>query len=108
MACICSQFTVDREREKTCYKMYLILLGILAVTGGVVSHTYHLGACPVVEPMPGFEMNKVSLFCLWVYIRVHWGLLYGTVQVCVLIFVRELGFWGKSRICLSSYFLVLT
>ncbi|KAG7303518.1 hypothetical protein JYU34_012044 [Plutella xylostella] len=33
--------------------------GLLALTGGALAHTYHLGACPVVEPMPGFEMNKM-------------------------------------------------
>lgn len=32
---------------------------LLAVCGGALSHSYHLGACPVVEPMPGFEMNKM-------------------------------------------------
>ncbi|XP_037292794.1 apolipoprotein D-like, partial [Manduca sexta] len=32
---------------------------LLAACGGVLSHTYHLGACPIVEPMPGFEMNKM-------------------------------------------------
>lgn len=25
----------------------------------VNAHTYHMGACPVVEPQQGFEMNKV-------------------------------------------------
>lgn len=33
---------------------------LVAVFSSVLGHTYHLGACPVVEPMPGFEMNKVS------------------------------------------------
>lgn len=40
--------------------MILIAIGVLALCGGVVPHTYHLGKCPVVEPMPGFEMNQVS------------------------------------------------
>ncbi|XP_049878979.1 apolipoprotein D-like [Pectinophora gossypiella] len=39
--------------------MYLAFLGVLLVCGGAYTHTYHLGACPVVEPMPGFEMNKM-------------------------------------------------
>ncbi|KAF9405246.1 hypothetical protein HW555_013936 [Spodoptera exigua] len=38
----------------------LTVVGVLlAVCGGAFSHSYHLGACPVVEPMPGFEMNKM-------------------------------------------------
>ena len=36
------------------------ILAFLAVCGHVMSHTYHLGTCPVVEPMPGFDMNRVS------------------------------------------------
>ncbi|XP_037292807.1 apolipoprotein D-like [Manduca sexta] len=40
--------------------MMLPVFGVLlAACGGVLSHTYHLGACPIVEPMPGFEMNKM-------------------------------------------------
>ncbi|XP_068623489.1 apolipoprotein D-like [Battus philenor] len=45
----------------------LIVLGLFAVIGGAVGHTYHLGACPVVEPMPGFEMNK--MLGLWYVIQ---------------------------------------
>lgn len=37
---------------------------LLAMCGGALSHTYHLGACPVTEPMPGFEMNKVCIFSM--------------------------------------------
>ncbi|XP_038214654.1 apolipoprotein D-like [Zerene cesonia] len=37
----------------------IIVLGVLSLCGGAVSHTYHLGACPVVEPMPGFDMNQM-------------------------------------------------
>lgn len=45
----------------------LTVVGVLlAVCGGAFSHSYHLGACPVVEPMSGFEMNKVSTLCLFV------------------------------------------
>ncbi|XP_026740599.1 apolipoprotein D-like [Trichoplusia ni] len=40
---------------------------LLALCGGAFSHTYHLGACPVVEPMPGFEMNK--LLGVWYVIQ---------------------------------------
>lgn len=43
--------------------MILIAIGVLALCGGVVPHTYHLGTCPIVEPMPGFEMNHVSTSC---------------------------------------------
>lgn len=40
--------------------MYEItILVLLAFSGNVLSHTYHLGACPVVEPMPGFDMNQM-------------------------------------------------
>ncbi|VVC90455.1 apolipoprotein D-like [Leptidea sinapis] len=35
----------------------LLVLG--ALCSGALSHTYHLGACPVVEPMPGFDMNQM-------------------------------------------------
>lgn len=42
-------------------KMYWPVLGVmLAVCGSAVSHTMHLGKCPVVEPMPGFEMKQVG------------------------------------------------
>lgn len=27
----------------------------------VKTHTYHVGPCPIVEPMQGFQINKVSL-----------------------------------------------
>ncbi|XP_053617700.1 apolipoprotein D-like [Plodia interpunctella] len=38
----------------------LLLFGaLLAACHGVYSHTYHLGECPIVEPMPGFEMNRL-------------------------------------------------
>ncbi|KAM3959504.1 apolipoprotein D [Aphomia sociella] len=32
---------------------------LLTVCGSALAHTYHLGACPIVEPMPGFEMSKM-------------------------------------------------
>ncbi|RVE53973.1 hypothetical protein evm_001376 [Chilo suppressalis] len=45
-----------------------VFLGILfAALGGASAHSYHLGACPVVEPMPGFEMNK--LLGVWYVIQ---------------------------------------
>ncbi|XP_023944006.1 apolipoprotein D [Bicyclus anynana] len=37
----------------------LSILVLLAVCGSAYSHTYHLGACPIVEPMPGFDMNQM-------------------------------------------------
>lgn len=36
-----------------------VLSFLLAFVAGTYGHTYHLGACPVVEPMQGFEMNKM-------------------------------------------------
>ncbi|XP_032527239.2 apolipoprotein D-like [Danaus plexippus] len=40
--------------------MYLVSIYLLlALCGSAISHTYHLGACPVVEPMPGFDMNQM-------------------------------------------------
>ncbi|CAH2051820.1 unnamed protein product, partial [Iphiclides podalirius] len=36
-----------------------VIAGFLTVLGCVNAHTYHLGACPVVEPMSGFDMNKM-------------------------------------------------
>lgn len=50
--------------------MYLLgVLGVfIAVCGTAFSHTYHLGTCPVVEPMPGFEMNRVSII-FWIIFR---------------------------------------
>ncbi|XP_073948491.1 apolipoprotein D-like [Choristoneura fumiferana] len=48
--------------------MYWPVLGVvLAVCGSVVSHTMHLGKCPVVEPMPGFEMKQ--LLGVWYVIQ---------------------------------------
>lgn len=45
--------------------MTLKVLGLLAVViAGAYGHTYHLGACPTVEPMHGFEMNKVIVIFL--------------------------------------------
>ncbi|CAD1476409.1 unnamed protein product, partial [Heterotrigona itama] len=35
------------------------LLGCFALAR---AHTYHMGACPIVEPMSGFQMNKVSVW----------------------------------------------
>ncbi|KAJ0172977.1 hypothetical protein K1T71_011153 [Dendrolimus kikuchii] len=37
--------------------MFFVVM--LAMCGSVISHTYHLGGCPDVEPMPGFEMNRM-------------------------------------------------
>lgn len=47
-------------------KMYWGLL-LVALWGGAAAHTMHLGKCPVVEPMPGFEMNK--LLGVWYVIQ---------------------------------------
>lgn len=35
----------------------LLLLGLVP---GALGHTYHLGNCPQVEPMAGFQMSRVS------------------------------------------------
>ncbi|XP_075983458.1 apolipoprotein D-like [Anticarsia gemmatalis] len=48
--------------------MSLTSFGLLMVlVAGAFGHTYHLGACPVVEPMPGFEMNR--LLGVWYVIQ---------------------------------------
>ncbi|CAG5024496.1 unnamed protein product [Parnassius apollo] len=46
---------------------FTVLGLLLTFTGSAIAHTYHLGACPVVEPMPGFEMNK--LLGVWYVIQ---------------------------------------
>lgn len=30
----------------------------------VKTHTYHVGPCPIVEPMQGFQINKVSFISI--------------------------------------------
>ncbi|KAL4711839.1 hypothetical protein ACJJTC_006008 [Scirpophaga incertulas] len=40
---------------------------LLAVLGCAYAHTYHLGACPIVEPMPEFDMNR--MLGLWYVIQ---------------------------------------
>ncbi|XP_077298334.1 apolipoprotein D-like [Arctopsyche grandis] len=37
----------------------LSLLVFISFIGSSFGHTYHLGGCPVVDPMHGFEMNKM-------------------------------------------------
>lgn len=51
------------------FKMYFSVIGVLLLCGGAFSHTYHLGACPIVEPMPGFEMNEVIFKYNWFLIE---------------------------------------
>ena len=34
----------------------LVVLGVLQDTDG---HSYHLGTCPNIDPLPGFNMKKV-------------------------------------------------
>lgn len=41
-------------------KFVVLTLVALAALATVQGHSYHLGACPQVEPMPGFDLNKVS------------------------------------------------
>lgn len=36
----------------------LVVASLFVYSSG---HTYHLGSCPVVDPMTGFEMNKVNV-----------------------------------------------
>ncbi|XP_070161362.1 apolipoprotein D [Polyergus mexicanus] len=43
---------------------FLVLAGCLAFTQ---AHTYHMGACPIVEPMQGFQMNR--FLGLWYVIQ---------------------------------------
>ncbi|XP_011503496.1 PREDICTED: apolipoprotein D-like [Ceratosolen solmsi marchali] len=35
--------------------LYIVLAGCIALA---MTHSYHLGTCPIVEPMSGFQMNK--------------------------------------------------
>ena len=45
----------------------LLLAGCLAFAQ---AHTYHMGTCPIVEPMQGFQMGRVSQkFILKIYIK---------------------------------------
>lgn len=37
----------------------ILAASFLAITN---AHTYHMGECPVVEPMHGFQMSKVRTF----------------------------------------------
>lgn len=47
-------------------KMFLLfLLGVLMGGCGVMGHSYHLGSCPNIEPMHGFEMSRVSRLLLF-------------------------------------------
>lgn len=39
------------------FKNLAIIAGILAVAS---AHSYHMGSCPIVEPMQNFQMSKVS------------------------------------------------
>lgn len=42
--------------------MYIILCIVLCFITSGLPHTYHTGKnCPIVEPMQGFEMSKVSI-----------------------------------------------
>lgn len=36
----------------------LVLAGCVAAA---LAHSYHLGACPVVEPLAGFQMSRVII-----------------------------------------------
>ncbi|XP_028036534.1 apolipoprotein D-like [Bombyx mandarina] len=45
----------------------LTVLGVFLTVTYVYSHTYHLGSCPIVEPMSGFEMNR--LLGVWYVIQ---------------------------------------
>ncbi|XP_032691595.1 apolipoprotein D-like isoform X2 [Odontomachus brunneus] len=50
----------SRSSDRVSYKMqsltwYLALATCIAFAQG---HTYHMGSCPIVEPMQGFQMNR--------------------------------------------------
>lgn len=39
------------------FKLFFVVFGaFVALANG---HTYHLGGCPTVDPLPDFNMNKV-------------------------------------------------
>lgn len=42
----------------TATRTLAVLLAVLAAAACVAAHSYHLGSCPNVEPMPSFEVDK--------------------------------------------------
>ncbi|XP_044739043.1 apolipoprotein D-like [Chrysoperla carnea] len=40
-------------------QLIILIVGLTIAANNCHGHTYHLGACPVVEPMQGFDMNKM-------------------------------------------------
>lgn len=42
-------------------RILAVLLAALAALSYVAAHSYHLGSCPSVEPMPNFDMEKVVI-----------------------------------------------
>lgn len=57
--------------------LVFVLLALSAFEASVMGHTYHLGACPVVEPVQDFEMNLVNI-----YIIKHW-IVYFSKPTCL-------------------------
>ncbi|XP_012254061.2 apolipoprotein D-like [Athalia rosae] len=48
---------LDGRIEDLTMKIVIFCASFVALLGLGNSHTYHLGACPIVEPMPRFEMS---------------------------------------------------
>lgn len=44
--------------------MFAGIFFLLLVFNNVYGHSYHLGACPNIEPEPDFNIKKVSIMCL--------------------------------------------
>ncbi|CAH1381744.1 hypothetical protein MTP99_005677 [Tenebrio molitor] len=54
----------------------LCVLVVLGMLGGGEAHSYHLGACPNIDPLPGFTMRK--MLGIWYVIQKT-----GTASTCI-------------------------
>lgn len=43
----------------------LLAISFLALTN---AHTYHMGECPVVQPVTDFQMSRVSIYFINLYL----------------------------------------
>ncbi|XP_028144203.1 apolipoprotein D [Diabrotica virgifera virgifera] len=59
------------------FKQFVAVFLVFCFTGYVEMHSYHLGACPVIEPMSGFEMDR--MLGIWYVIEKT-----GTASNCIL------------------------
>lgn len=46
---------------KEVLKMFVGIFLLLLMFNNVYGHSYHLGACPNIEPEPDFNIKKVSI-----------------------------------------------